>query len=88
MIGELIEKEEIASFKIVAANEDQSQTFLEKLKGAVRLGNEFKSKTSIAFQTEAGPKRVETTVWSLSDKYLQIKSGVLIPLRSILAIDY
>ncbi|CDS93303.1 hypothetical protein D3C87_1163390 [compost metagenome] len=88
MIGELIEKEQISSFKIVAANEDRTQTFLETLKGALRLGNEFKSKTTIAFQTEAGPKRVETTVWSLTDKYLQIKSGVLIPLRSILAIEY
>lgn len=88
MVGQLIKKEEISQFKIIAAIEDKSASFMEKLKSAVRLGNEFKSKAEIAFQTNDGPKRVETTVWSLTDKYIQIKSGVLIPLRSILEIDY
>ncbi|WP_353547621.1 hypothetical protein [Rhinopithecimicrobium faecis] len=88
MIGQLIEKEQIPQFKFIAAPEDKSATFKEKLEGALRLGNEFKAKTEISFQTDSGPKRIETTVWSLTDKYLQIKSGVLIPLKSILEIEY
>ncbi|WP_293907400.1 MULTISPECIES: hypothetical protein [unclassified Sphingobacterium] len=88
MVGELIAKEEIPQFKFIPASEDKTATFMDKLKGALRLGNEFKSKTEIAFQTDSGPKRIETTVWSLTDRYIQIKSGVLIPLKSIIAIDY
>ena len=88
MIGQLIAKEDLLQFKFIAAPEDKSLEFKEKLEGALRLGNEFKAKTDISFQTDAGPKRIETTVWSLTDRYLQIKSGVLIPLKSILEIQY
>ena len=59
-----------------------------KLKSALRLGNEFKSKATITFQTLDGPKRVETTVWTLTDDALQIKNGIVLPLVSLLDIDY
>lgn len=88
MIGQLIEKEQLSQFKFIAAPEDKSATFKEKLEAATRLGNEFKAKTEISFLTDAGPKRIETTIWSFTEKYLQIKSGVSIPLKSILEIDY
>ncbi len=55
---------------------------------AQRLGNEFKSKTTIVFNSEDGPLRVETTVWSATDKYIQIKSGILIPLASIIHVEF
>jgi len=88
MIGQIIEKERINEFKIIPAEVDKSAALQDKLKSALRLGNEFKSKTTIAFQTTDGPKRVETTVWSLTENYLQIKGGVLIPLKSVIEIDY
>ena len=88
MIGQIIEKERVNDFKLISAEVDKSTMLQDKLKSALRLGNEFKSKTTIAFQTTDGPKRVETTVWSLTDNYLQIKGGVLIPLKSIIEIDY
>jgi len=88
MIGTLIEKESINNYKIVAAEQNKAEQLHDKLYDAQRLGNEFKSKVSIIFQTNDGPKRVETTVWSSTDKYIQIKSGVLIPLSSIISIEY
>ena len=88
MIGQIIEKEHIQDYKITSAAEDKSVLLYDKLFAAQRLGNEFKSKTSIVFQTEDGPKRVETTVWSLTEKYIQIKSGVLIPLKSIIEVEF
>ncbi|EEI90315.1 hypothetical protein ACR78F_04460 [Sphingobacterium spiritivorum] len=88
MIGELIAKEELPNYKIIPAPVDHSELLKDKLEGALRLGNAFKSKTTIVFQTEDGPKRIETTIWSVTDKYLQIKSGVLIPLKSVLGIEY
>ena len=88
MTAELINKEDIVNYKIVKASEDHSKDLELKLNNALRLGNEFKSKSTIVFQTNEGPKKVETTVWTLSDGYLQIKNGVTIPLSSLIDIDY
>lgn len=84
----LIDKENIQQYKIIHADKDRSQELQDKLLAAQRLGNEFKSKVSILFQTEEGPKRVETTVWSATEKYIQLKNGIHIPLTSIIEIDY
>ncbi len=88
MIGELILKEEIPNCKIIQAAEDHSNELKEKLENAMRLGNEFKSKAVIAFQTEDGPKKVETTVWAVTENYIQLKNGILIPTKSLIDIEY
>lgn len=88
MIGTLIEKESINNYKIIAAEGNKVEELCRKLIDAQRLGNEFKSKVTIVFNTEDGPMRIETTVWSLTDKYIQIKSGVLIPLSAIISVEY
>ena len=88
MMGQIIEKEHIAAYKIIPAAVDKTETLQDKLLAAQRLGNEFKSKATIVFQTADGPKRIETTVWSLTERYIQIKSGVLIPLKSIIEVDF
>ncbi len=88
LIAELITKENLYQYKVVDAPSDHSLELQSKLQNALRLGNEFKSKSNITFMTEDGPKRIETTVWSLTDKYLQIKGGVLLPLKSLISIDY
>ncbi|MBD1434442.1 MULTISPECIES: hypothetical protein [Sphingobacterium] len=88
MTAQIIEKEHIGDYKIIPAEVDNTATLYDKLWAAQRLGNEFKSKTTIVFQTEDGPKRIETTVWSLTEQYIQIKNGVLIPLKSIIKVDF
>lgn len=85
---ELIEKEDVKKYKFLEAYKEDVELQVEKLNGAVRLGNEFKSKAYITFQTEEGPKKIETTVWSVTDKFLQIKNGVLIPLTSLINVQY
>lgn len=88
MTIDLIEKEDIQDFKIVSANMDKTYELTSKLYDAQRLGNEFKAKTVITFMTEDGPKRVETTVWSLTENYIQLKAGVLIPLKSLIDVSF
>lgn len=88
MIGELIEKEAIVVSEIIAANQNHSEELRGKLNSAQRLGNEFKSKADITFNTKSGPKTVNTTVWSVTEKYLQLKNGIHIPLRSLIDIDF
>lgn len=88
MKAELIAKEQVQDYKFLDAPKDEVSLEANKLNGAVRLGNEFKSKAYITFQTDQGPKKIETTVWSVTDKYLQIKNDVLIPLKSLMDIQY
>lgn len=88
MKAELIEKEEVINFKFLEAPKGEVAVEIQKLNGAVRLGNEFKSKAYITFQTDQGPKKIETTVWSVTEKFLQIKNDVLIPLNSLIDIQY
>ncbi|HYD22736.1 MAG TPA: hypothetical protein VEB40_14740 [Flavipsychrobacter sp.] len=84
----LIAKEEIGEYKIVPAFVDRTEQWQRDLTYATRLGNEFKGKTSITFETTDGPRSVETTVWSVTDGYLQLKGGTLIPVKSIIDVHF
>jgi len=88
MLGELIAKESIELSQIIPADQNHTEELRSKLNSAQRLGNEFKAKADITFNTKEGPKTVSTTVWSVTEKYLQLKSGVHIPLSSLIDIDY
>ena len=84
----LIAKEEIGEYNIVPAFVDRTEQWQRDLTYATRLGNEFKGKTSITFETTDGPRSVETTVWSVTDGYLQLKGGTLIPVNSIIDVHF
>jgi hypothetical protein len=84
----LIAKEEISQYRIVPAFVDQSAHWEKELNYATRLGNEFKGKTSITFETTQGPCSVNTTVWSVTGGYLQLKGGTTIPLNSIIDVHF
>lgn len=56
---------------------------------AAILGNAYQNKASITFCTDKGDvKCVETTVWAYDDKFVLLKYGTFIPLKSILQIDH
>lgn len=84
----VIAKEEIPQLKIIPAFVDNTNRWRRELEYAVRLGNEYKGKTHITFETTQGPKEVETTIWSITDDHLQLKGGTLIPLYSIIDIHF
>lgn len=84
----LIEKEDIPLYKIIPAFVDKSENLEKELAYATRLGNEFKGKTQITFETTQGPRTVNTTVWSVIDNYVQLKGGTIIPLRSVIDIHF
>ncbi|WP_421940361.1 hypothetical protein [Pedobacter sp.] len=85
---EIVEKEHIGYLNIISAKEDHTEELRSKLDEAQRLGNEFKSKAVITFNTTIGPKRVDTTVWSVTEKYVQLKNNVHIPIKSVIDIDF
>lgn len=81
--GTLIEKELIPEIKFANAEVVQTAHYRQVLKYFERLGNEFKGKCSISFNTTEGIRTVNTTVWSVTEDYCQLKGGISIPLRSI-----
>lgn len=85
---EIVEKEHIEFLNIINAKEDHTEELKTKLIEAQRLGNEFKSKALITFNTTIGPKRVDTTVWSVTEKYIQLKNNIHIPLKSLIDIAF
>jgi hypothetical protein len=87
-LGTIIQKEQIPDYKIVPAFVDKTTFWETELQYAARLGNEFKGKTTITFETTEGPKSVTTTVWSVTNHYLQLKGGLSIPLDSIIDIHF
>jgi len=87
MEAEAIEKEEVINYRFTHSDLRKREVTQEKLERALRLGNEFKSKAYITFQTNQGPKRIETTVWTLTDEFIQIKGGITIPLKSLIDIQ-
>lgn len=83
---ELIKKEDIINYTLIKADEDQTEYYSRILKYFERLGNEFKGKCSITFNTTNGAKMVNTTVWSVTENYCQLKGGISIPLSSIIEV--
>lgn len=86
--GTIIEKEQIPDYKIVPAFVDKSEYWEKEMQYAVRLGNEFKGKATITFETTQGPRAVTTTVWSVTNKYIQLKAGLSIPLNSVIDMHF
>lgn len=85
---ELINKEDLPNYKLVKAPVEITKEMTNRLRNALRLGNEFKTKCTMVLQTTKGPKKIETTIWSLTEGYLQIKSGLIIPLVCLLDVYY
>lgn len=84
----MILKEEIGQYHMIPSHEDKSGFWKQELSYAVRLGNEFKGKTTVTFETTEGSRTVQTTVWSLTDNYIVLKGGITIPLHSITEVHF
>lgn len=84
----MILKEDIGQYHIIPAVEDKSDFWRQELNYAVRLGNEFKGKTTVTFETTEGSRTVQTTVWSLTENYIVLKGGITIPLNSITEVHF
>ncbi len=60
-----------------------------KLHRALILGNFYKSHSLIQFYDEDGSfMETEATVWAVTDKYIMIKGGTVIPIKSIIDLKF
>lgn len=87
----LVEKEAVPSLEFVNAevleNEALRNLRESKLHKAMVLGNAFKNKVKITFQTKAGVKQVHTTIWATTDRSVMLKGGVFIPKHAIMDVS-
>lgn len=73
-------KEEVLKKKSAIVNR-----FLD-LQRALSLGNLEREKVKIFFMDIDGLKKVETTVWGITDKSVILKQSTIIPLKRIVSI--
>jgi len=86
----VIEKESINNlqFKCSEVLPDltaQQQRQQDLYRGMV-LGNAYKSKVKIVFESLAGLNVVTTTIWATTDKNVVLKGGLLIPICCIMKV--
>ena len=85
-----IEKEFIGSLTFpkqdVLENPALQARRANKMIQAAKLGNLEKHKVQIDFQDSTGVKRVETTIWSITESFVILKSNMRIPINRIIDI--
>ncbi|AKD03514.1 hypothetical protein POKO110462_06145 [Pontibacter korlensis] len=89
----MVEKEVIPSLRFghddVLTDPEARKKRIWDLNRAASLGNVYRGKVEITFQTADGEqRRVDTTVWAVDDKYMTLKAGCSIPVSSIIGIEF
>lgn len=88
----LVEKEAISNFVFpnveVLSDLKARLERSNNLKKAMSLGNLFKNKVEIQFEDNEDLKKVRTTIWGVTEKYIILKSNRLIPLNRIHQISF
>lgn len=87
-----IEKEHVSALHFPSADvlidaEQKKERHL-RLTRALKLGNNSRRKVKILFEDIEGIKRIEATVWALTEKNVAIKGGRMIPIHRIHEVKY
>lgn len=87
---ELILKEDLSNYHFVhhevLSSADERKMRNAELRKAMILGNTYKGKVKVIFETEEGIKAIETTIWSSDDTEVTLKGGKNIPVQSIIEV--
>lgn len=87
-ITKVVSKEEIKFLyfpkeEVLNSKTEQHERCLT-LRRAMYLGNLEQEKVGILFMDNEGFKKVETTIWAITDKSVILKESTIIPLERIL----
>ncbi len=86
----MIDKESIKTLQFKSSEvlpdiNDQKLRASDLYRGML-LGNGYKNKVKIVFESIAGMNMVNTTIWATTDKNVVLKGGLLIPICSIMQV--
>ena len=86
-VATLVAKEEITGLSFPKTDVleliDQQKERKSRIDRGVRLGNSRKLKVKIVFEDLNGIKKVETTIWGVTEKNIILKKGTTIPIHCI-----
>jgi hypothetical protein len=86
----LIEKERIPELHFnkqeVLTNDQDKRDRGRLLHMAMLLGNGYKNKVKIIFNSITGTSSVETTIWATTDQNVILKGGIFIPICCIMQV--
>jgi len=60
------------------------EVLMYELNRALKLGNLYKIKVTIRFVSDRELLETEATIWALTDNYVTLKGGVIIPVECII----
>ena len=87
MNATLIEKEQMGNLHypshVSEKTGDKKSDLLNKCRKALSLGNLHKVKCTIFFYDEQGLKKVNTTIWGVSEEHIVLKGGIALNLRFV-----
>ncbi len=72
----------------VLSNEDEKQKRYRDLLNAMTLGNNFKHKVKIYYVLKNNTSVIETTVWYANASHVTLKGGTVLPVKSIIKVEY
>jgi len=86
-----IEKEQIKFLhfphkEVLNTKRDKRDRYRKLIRG-LRLGNLEHLKVKIIFADDEGSKKVETTIWGITDKSVILKQSTIIPVERIISIN-
>jgi len=85
-----IEKEQIKYLTFpkedVLSNKSEKINRFVELHRALYLGNIEREKVKIVFSDDTNLKRVETTIWAVTDKAVILKKSTIIPLARVVSV--
>ena len=87
---QIVKKEEIKFLKFpkedVLNNKNEKINRFVELHRALYLGNLEHEKVRITFSDDKSLKRVDTTIWGVTDKAVILKKSTIIPLERIISV--
>ncbi len=88
---QLIEKEDVSSLhfpteEILTTTKERKER-AASIERAISLGNLEHHKVRIYFADEEGEKRVDTTIWAVTDTAIVLKQHTVLPINRILKLE-
>ena len=88
---QIIEKEEVSALHFpseeILTSEKERKIRATSIERAISLGNLEHHKVRIYFADDQGEKRVDTTIWAVTDSAIVLKQHTILPINRILKLE-
>ncbi|MDD2983140.1 MAG: hypothetical protein PHQ74_07105 [Crocinitomicaceae bacterium] len=88
---QIIEKEEVSALHFpseeILTSEKERKIRATSIERAISLGNLEHHKVRIYFADDQGKKRVDTTIWAVTDSAIVLKQHTVLPINRILKLE-